>query len=106
MKQPPGLQLLHCLDCSSQGGKSFFCDSFHAARQLYNTASLRDVEMFKTLATQLVPYHYNQPGSAFFDKKPTFEFEKEGAESLKVKAYSVPTEMHYDPERVTDCNSH
>ena len=75
MKQPPGLQLLHCINSSSTGGKSFFCDSFAAADALY-----RDLEQgrrhFRTLSEYPVRYHYNQADKAFFDEKPVLEIEE------------------------------
>ena len=74
MKQPPGLQLLHCINSSSEGGKSFFSDAFAAANDLYRSGG-KGREYFETLTRYPVPYHYNQPGKAFFDAKPVFELD-------------------------------
>lgn len=81
MKQPPGLQLLHCLDASDEGGKSFFCDSFAAARDLYMAGS-EGRKFFNILTEFPVPYHYNQPHKAFFDRKVTIEADPRLGEGL------------------------
>lgn len=71
MKQPPGLQLLHCIQASGTGGVSTFSDSFRAAQSLFKDPDGRSA--FDVLASYPVSYHYNHPGRAFFDTKPTFE---------------------------------
>lgn len=72
MKQPPGLQLLHCINASSDGGKSFFSDAFAAADDLYRSGG-KGRKHFQTLTKYPVRYHYNQPKNAFFDEKTVFE---------------------------------
>lgn len=67
MKQPPGVQLLHCLKSSCQGGESMFADSFFAAERLYH----EDFNAFRTLATFPVAYHYNHAHAKYSDTKPT-----------------------------------
>ena len=75
MKQPPGFQLLHCLDSSFEGGESFFCDSFAAAKELYEDNN-EGKRFFRVLAKFPVAYHYNQPERAFYDEKVTIELER------------------------------
>lgn len=71
MKQPPGFQLLHCLQSSGQGGLSTFRDSFEVAESLHEHSSTRPA--FDALTSYPVSYHYNAAGKAFFDTKPTIE---------------------------------
>ena len=83
MKQPPGLQLLHCLDSSTEGGKSFFVDSFAVAHQLFQSAG-SGRKHFDALMRFPVSYHYNQPGKAFFDQKPTIEVNQRSVAKYQV----------------------
>jgi len=62
MKQPPHLQLLHCIRSSSVGGASLFTDSFRAASNLY----LLHPNAFAALSTLQVDFHYNHPDSHYY----------------------------------------
>ena len=69
MKQPPGLQLLHCLESSSQGGDSLFVDAFSAAEQIRR----RDSLSFNILSRFPITFQYLTLGRAYFDTKPILE---------------------------------
>lgn len=62
MKQPPHLQLLHCIRSSSAGGASLFSDSFKAADEL----SRIDDDAYIDLCEQSVEFHYDHPGSNYY----------------------------------------
>ena len=66
MREPPGIQLLHCLDNTCTGGESAFADTFSAV------ASLRaeQPDVHHTLSTYRVPYEYNNDRHYYKDYKP------------------------------------
>lgn len=82
MKQPPGLQLLHCLQTSGDGGDSVFSDSFRAASLLAIHPTYRSA--WNALASYPVSYHYRAGGKAFFDTKPTIELADDVQDTRKV----------------------
>lgn len=62
MEQPPHIQLLHCIRSSASGGASLFTDSLRACLDLRK----EQPQLFQTLATQPVTYHYNHTDSGSF----------------------------------------
>lgn len=85
MKQPPGLQLLHCLDSSSEGGDSIFADTFKAAEEMFTTRR----HLFDVLATFPVTYNYNKGGHWYRDHKPVFEIDHYAQLAAQVRIFSV-----------------
>lgn len=67
MKQPPHLQLLHCIRSSAAGGASLFTDSFKAATYL----AAKDPEAWRHLTTLPVDFHYDHPGSQYYHQHRT-----------------------------------
>ncbi|KJX95253.1 hypothetical protein TI39_contig4125g00002 [Zymoseptoria brevis] len=65
MKQPPHLQLLHCIRSSSAGGASLFTDSFKAVEDLART----DLDSMATLSKVHIDYHYDHPGSQYYHRR-------------------------------------
>lgn len=67
---PPHVQLLHCVQSSSEGGASLFVDAYKAAHDLFR----EDRKAFNTLATTHVNYHYNHANSNLYHAtKPVIE---------------------------------
>ena len=66
MREPPGIQLLHCLDNTCTGGESAFADTFSAAASL----KAEQPDIYSTLSTFRVPYEYNNDGHHYKDYKP------------------------------------
>jgi len=58
MKDPPGLQFLHCLENSCEGGASIFSDSFQAVRRLGGETS-------DQLKKFYINYHYRNAGEHY-----------------------------------------
>lgn len=58
---PPGLQLLHCLKNSCEGGTSLFSDSFHAAIQLRR----ENPDTFRCLNWQKTTFVYDNAGEFY-----------------------------------------
>ena len=67
MREPPGLQLLHCLDNTCEGGDSLFVDSFKALDHLIDHHGR---EVFDDLASAYVTYEYDNDGFYFSNTKP------------------------------------
>ena len=67
MQEPPGLQLLHCLDNTCEGGDSLFVDSFKALDHLIDH---HGGDIFDDLASAYITYEYDNDGFYFSDVKP------------------------------------
>lgn len=69
MREPPGYQLLHCLENSCDGGQSMFSDGFHAAKQIYKMGP----ELFDVLTDVQLCYEYNHEGAIYHNRWPVIE---------------------------------
>ena len=83
MKQPPRLQLLHCLRASTSGGASLFSDSYHAVQKLYES----DMHTFKDLCTYPTTYHYDNDGHHYQQSRPMIQLKPD------VSAYSDTSDI-------------
>ncbi|KAF4502023.1 Gamma-butyrobetaine hydroxylase [Fusarium agapanthi] len=69
-KNPPHVQLLHCIQSASKGEASVFADAYKSAVDLFHL----DPEAFETLATVPVNYHYNHPNdNVYRTTKPVID---------------------------------
>jgi alpha-ketoglutarate-dependent taurine dioxygenase len=66
MKEPPGLQLLHCIQNTCEGGESFFADTFAALWRMERESS----DLANALDTVYVPYGYRNGPNTYYDRKP------------------------------------
>jgi len=71
MRDPPGLQFLHCIHNSCTGGESRFADTFKAVDELYSQAD--GPEMVQTLINHQVRYEYDNDNFFYSDTKPTIQ---------------------------------
>lgn len=69
MKQPPHLQLLHCIRSSAAGGASLFSDSFRAVENM----ARRDFADFSLLSRVPVTYHYDHVDHYYQQRRPVIE---------------------------------
>ena len=69
---PPGLQFLHSLSNSVQGGASYFVDSFLAADLLRQN----DPEAFQSLCTYPVTFHYRNAGRHYHFTRSTIVLDR------------------------------
>lgn len=83
MADPPGYQLLHCVDNSLPGGESMFSDTLRAAQTLRK----EDPEAFSILANNKVRFAYNNDGQNYEYARSTIVHE--GDEIAHVN-YSPP----------------
>lgn len=85
--EPPGLQLLHCLHNSCEGGNSLFSDSFHAVEQMYN----EELSDFSALCNLNITYHYHNAGQHYRKTRPVLMFSGPySPPNLSVVNYSPP----------------
>lgn len=66
MKESPGLQLLHCIENTCEGGESAFVDTFEALYQLHEENPMT-LEMLRNVRND---YGYTTGPYAYFDTKP------------------------------------
>lgn len=85
MNEPPGYQLLHCLENSCEGGESLFADTFRVAMTMRKTHPA----YFDALSTFPLGYEYVHEGSIYYNKWPVFELQK-GNGRLRRVNYSPP----------------
>ncbi|RHZ60442.1 putative Gamma-butyrobetaine hydroxylase subfamily [Aspergillus thermomutatus] len=71
MNEPPGFQLLHCLQNSCDGGESLFVDSFRAVSEIRD----RWPESFKKLTELRLNYEYNHKDHVYYNSWPVVEME-------------------------------
>ncbi|KAI9731953.1 MAG: hypothetical protein M1834_004404 [Cirrosporium novae-zelandiae] len=71
MADPPGLQLLHCLRSSCNGGESIFSDALNAAVILRWSR----IELFKSLLQFPVSYRYFNGDQRYHYTRPTIELD-------------------------------
>lgn len=69
MKEPPGVQLLHCLQNSCQGGESEFADTFKAVDILRQ----EHPKYVERLASSKIRYGYSNDGQFYSDDKPVIK---------------------------------
>jgi alpha-ketoglutarate-dependent taurine dioxygenase len=85
MNEPPGYQLLHCLENSCSGGESLFGDSFRAAAKMKKYTP----RQYQVLSEHRLGYEYNHEGHIYHNKRPVFEVDPETKRLLHVN-YSPP----------------
>ncbi|KAJ5223009.1 uncharacterized protein N7469_009249 [Penicillium citrinum] len=72
MNEPPGYQLLHCLENSCEGGESLFADSFRAASIMRKQFPSE----YKTLTKRLFGFEYMHNDHIYSNVRPLFELDK------------------------------
>ncbi|CAD6502269.1 BgTH12-02507 [Blumeria graminis f. sp. triticale] len=87
MKIPPGMQILHCLQNSCQGGESLFSDAFRAAEQISSKA-------YKVLSEEHIFYHYHKVNEHYFCSHPIFENDQN---SNPNSCKPIPSFVNYSP---------
>ncbi|KAK9247178.1 hypothetical protein V1506DRAFT_533184 [Lipomyces tetrasporus] len=89
-ESPPGVQLLHCIANSAEGGESVYADSFHVAYKLLEV----DPISFYTLTTFPITFHYRNDGYHYVCTRPLIELDN---------FYTNPTPEHV-PVRIKCVN--
>ncbi|KAK8017322.1 TfdA family Taurine catabolism dioxygenase TauD [Apiospora rasikravindrae] len=69
LKDPPRLQLLHCLENSCEGGESLFSDASRAAFLM----KIGPPELREALGKQKVAYHYKKGGHFYENNHPVID---------------------------------
>ncbi|CAI7600419.1 unnamed protein product [Penicillium bialowiezense] len=85
MNEPPGYQLLHCLENNCSGGESLFADAFRAA----DLMKAEHPEQYQLLCDQRLGYEYKHDDHIYHNKRPVFEIDPRTNDLLHVN-YSPP----------------
>ncbi|KAJ5765854.1 hypothetical protein N7520_005413 [Penicillium odoratum] len=85
MNEPPGYQLLHCLENSCDGGESLFADSFLAAEFMKKNHR----ELYEELTQRLLAYEYAHEDQVYYNERPVFEVDQH-SQKLRHINYSPP----------------
>ncbi|KAJ5675246.1 uncharacterized protein N7477_005180 [Penicillium maclennaniae] len=85
MNEPPGYQLLHCLENSCEGGESLFADTFNVAYRLLRT---RPADYWE-LTRRRFGYEYVHDNAVYYNTWPVFELNPLSGELQNVN-YSPP----------------
>lgn len=95
MNEPPGYQLLHCLENSCQGGESLFVDTAQVARMMKTEAP----EEYSTLTEHKLAYEYRHEDAIYYKERPVIERAAWIKERLDRVNYSPPFQSalpHYN----------
>lgn len=92
MNEPPGYQLLHCLENSCSGGESLFADTFSAAKLMKE----RHPEEYKVLREQRLGYEYRHKDHIYYNERPIFEHDSY-TDELRHVNYSPPFQSPLPP---------
>jgi alpha-ketoglutarate-dependent taurine dioxygenase len=101
MNEPPGYQLLHCLENSCAGGESLFADSFRVAdimKRHYPTE-------YKTLTRRLFGFEYMHNDHIYSNTRPLFEVDKVTGQLRNVN-YSPPFQAPVPKAREKGVDNH
>ncbi|EAW14218.1 putative Gamma-butyrobetaine hydroxylase subfamily [Aspergillus clavatus NRRL 1] len=87
MNEPPGYQLLHCLENSCDGGESLFTDSFRAANEIRSQRP----DLFQYLTEFRLNYEYDHKEHVYNNSWPVVEMEDGNlSKSIARVNYSPP----------------
>ncbi|MET4808100.1 gamma-butyrobetaine hydroxylase [Limibacillus sp. MBR-115] len=70
----PGMQFLHCLEASGQGGESLLVDGFRVAQDLRSD----NPEVFEILANTSVPFRFTDSTADLRSSRPLIEIDGQG----------------------------
>lgn len=88
MKEPPGYQLLHCLENSCEGGESRFSDAFRAARLM----ARENPFLYDVLTKRALTYEYTHDDQLYYNRWPVFDLhpDRGSGTSIRHVNYSPP----------------
>ncbi|KXG51932.1 Taurine catabolism dioxygenase TauD/TfdA [Penicillium griseofulvum] len=92
MNEPPGYQLLHCLENSCSGGESMFADTFSTAKLMNDLHP----EHYKVLREQKLGYEYRHEANIYYHERPVFEHDSSTGDLRHVN-YSPPFQSPLPP---------
>lgn len=72
-KDPPRIQLLHCLENTCEGGESIFSDAYRVARLM----ELGPEDLYQALLKKRIRYHYNKDGHFYQQQRRVLEHKGE-----------------------------
>lgn len=102
MVEPPGLQLLHCIENTCEGGESFFADTFTAIQHV----EAQDPVAHEFLLKNNIMYEYSHGPFHYFDSKPVVryndngELQRLGVPLRSAQDHPNPVNINRAPNRV------
>ncbi|KAK6463362.1 gamma-butyrobetaine dioxygenase [Scheffersomyces coipomensis] len=90
-ESPPGLQLLHFIQNSTEGGENIFSDSFLAAQHVH----MVDPDAYYALTKVPITYHYDNNNEHYFYKRPLIVEDNELRDSKS--PFQSIKEVNYAP---------
>lgn len=103
MNEPPGYQLLHCLENSCEGGESLFVDTFEVARAMRKTSP----HQFNMLTENLLSYEYRHENAIYHNTRPVIQMKNNSL--LRYVNYSPPFQSllpslrsRHDPDKYSE----
>ena len=84
MSDPPGLQMLHCLKNTCDGGTSMFADGFKAAQAIKNS----ERERYRELTIHPQKFQYENSGESYHFERPVVELDDQ--DCIKFVNWSPP----------------
>lgn len=101
MNEPPGYQLLHCLENSCVGGESLFVDTAMVAHRMKKELP----DMFNLLTQHKLAYEYRHENAIYYNQRPVIEKSTRDGEIHRVN-YSPPFQSALpDPDQQGDLSS-
>jgi len=91
MTNPPGLQFLHCLKNTCEGGSSLFSDSWKAAAKDLSSEDRDILTQFE------IPYHYENAGEHYYFRHPVIEIGLESGSKSDTKDNTAIRQVNYSP---------
>lgn len=91
-ESPPGVQLLHVVDNSTEGGESVFADSFAAAYHVLQN----DPEAYDALTKVPLTFHYDHPTDHYYFQRPLIVEAAEGKINHETGRHHIEV-VNYSP---------
>ena len=96
MNEPPGYQLLHCLENSCEGGESLFVDTFQVAFTMRKTSP----HLFDLLTKNYLAYEYRHENAIYHNSRPVIQMKND--KFYRYVNYSPPFQSLLPPVRLED----
>lgn len=101
MNEPPGYQLLHCLENSCEGGESLFADTFRIA----DVIKQDQPDQWRELTQRRLGYEYVHEDSIYHNTWPVIEVDEKTSDTRHVN-YSPPFQSALPGVRIREEANH
>lgn len=87
MKEPPGFQLLHCMENTCEGGLSQFVDTFKILE--FMAEKTQNVRLLDQLSQTHIEYEYSNDGKHYRDTKPVVKLQNFPNKRLEISTMDL-----------------